>query len=184
MIVTVLWEDQRGGEVKGFGPHELLMASLADDLGIRPWEVGRLVQSHPKKGNANVRKALQKDIGKLGGTRVFAVLDRDKVRELWKSRGPMPVDCNAGIRDRFRTDAPGDYDLVFLVQNVESLLGAASAALGIDKLRSKPNPDERDRLLLRCTGPNATVRGQIRENCQSFDRLVRRVGEALKAVPP
>jgi hypothetical protein len=30
MIITVLWEDQRGAEAKGFGPHELLLSCVAD----------------------------------------------------------------------------------------------------------------------------------------------------------
>ena len=30
MRITVLWEDSRGVETKGFGPHDLLLACIAD----------------------------------------------------------------------------------------------------------------------------------------------------------
>jgi hypothetical protein len=181
MIVTVLWEDQRGGDVLGFGPHELLIACLADDLDLHRWELSQRVQSQPRKGNSNVRKALQKDIAKLSRGKVLAVLDRDKVRELWKTPGPMPADCMKGITERFRGDAPGDYELLFLVQNVESLLDGARTALCEPPLDGKPTPDRRDRLLHRCAGASVATRRQVRERCPSFDRLVTRVAEALKA---
>jgi hypothetical protein len=39
MRITVLWEDSRGVETKGFGPHALLLACLADKLGRERREI-------------------------------------------------------------------------------------------------------------------------------------------------
>src|SRR5688572_20489274 len=126
MIITVLWEDQRGVEVKRFGPHELLVACLTDELGYFP---KRLVASHPKKGNGNVRLALSKDFARLAKSGpVLAVLDRDKIRDLWRAQ--RPSDCMTSISQTFRQDVPGNYDLVFLVSNVETLIEVACTALG------------------------------------------------------
>ena len=63
MIITVLWEDQRGGMVKGFGPHELLVSCVADELRCARDEVKKLIVSVPKKGNGNVIRALEQELG-------------------------------------------------------------------------------------------------------------------------
>lgn len=42
MLVTVLWEDQRGTQARGFGPHELLLSCLADELMVSRECRGRL----------------------------------------------------------------------------------------------------------------------------------------------
>jgi hypothetical protein len=180
VIITVLWEDQRGAELKGFGPHELLLSCLADDLATDRWHLVKLVESHPKKGNANVRKTLQKDGTRLASSGfVFAVIDRDKVRDLWE---PMPPDCMTGISTRFREDASGNYELVFLVDNVESVLGIVSGALGRLLPPGKPRPDDRDRILAEVAWAQATARAEVRERCPSFDRLVKRVASAASLV--
>ncbi len=180
MIITVLWEDQRGAEVKGFGPHDLLLACLADDTGGPRDTLKRLVESHPKKGNGNVRAALQRNLAGLSASGpVFAVIDRDKIRQLWRYPGPPPPDCKPGIAEPFRLDAPGDYDLVFLVDNMESLVAAARNALAVPHPSTKPNPDERDRLLARAAWGARDVRAAIRGSCTSFDRLVARIVRRL-----
>jgi len=180
MIVTVLWEDQRGAETKGFGPHELLLTCVADDLSMNRESLGGVVQSHPKKGVGNVRAAIVRDILRLTRSGpVFVVVDRDKIRDLWKSADIQPANCMTGISQRFHQDAPGDYDLLFLIDNVESLIEAACLALDIPCPEAKPNPDERDRLLARATWSSQNVRAAIRKRCPSFDRVVKRIANRI-----
>ncbi|MEX1368630.1 MAG: hypothetical protein AB1Z98_36215, partial [Nannocystaceae bacterium] len=98
MQVTVLWEDQRGMQARGFGPHELLVACLADDLGIDRQQLKSFVSSHPKKGVTKVRAALVRDLPRLSTSGpVVAVVDRDKALDLWRgSKASMPT-CMSGI---------------------------------------------------------------------------------------
>jgi hypothetical protein len=182
MIITVLWEDQRGAEAKGFGPHELMLSCVADELNCARDTLKDLIKSHPKKGNANVRAAIQRDIVRLADTGpVFAVVDRDKIRQLWKAPN-RPADCMSSVGQQFRQDAPGDYDLVFLVDNVESLIKAACAAFGDSYPDSKPGPDLRDRLLGRAAwAPSQSPRSAIRTQCPSFNRLVGRLSAHVGA---
>jgi hypothetical protein len=181
MIVTVLWEDQRGTETKGFGPHELLIACLTDELTITRERLVGLLKCHPKKGNGNVRAALQRDLDRLSKSGpVVAVVDRDKIRDLWKPSGEQPPDCIAGIASRFRSDAPGDYELVLLVDNVEDLVRAACTARRVDVPTAKPTPDERDRILARCAWDLPHARSDLRNSMPSFDRLVKQVAQALR----
>jgi hypothetical protein len=179
MIVSVLWEDQRSTEQRGFGPHELLVSCVADELRRERKKVEKLVESHPKKGVGNVRKALQLNCQRLARHGpVLAVVDRDKIRELWKVPGPMPPDCIPGIAQRFREDAPGDYDLVLLVENVETLVDAAASALNRTPASGKPTPGERDRVLATVAWGDPRQRQQVRGRCPSFERLVMRVAAA------
>jgi hypothetical protein len=180
MIISVLWEDQYGAAPRNFGPHVLLVACVADARRCDRSLVQRFVIPNPRKGNAGVREALQEDGARLfDDGPVFAVLDRDKVRELWKLPGPMPPECMSAIAERFRQDAPGDYDLVFLVDNVESLLRASASILEQEAPKHKPTPNERDRILARLAWSDAAKRGRLLELCPSFERLVTRVAAQL-----
>ncbi|KAB2930077.1 MAG: hypothetical protein F9K24_17970 [Leptonema illini] len=182
MIVTVLWEDQSSSIRAGFGPHELLVSCPADELSIERNEIKNLVESNPRKGNGNVRASLKKDLKKLSNSGpVVAVLDRDKILDLWKKPGPPPADCWNEIDTRMKSDAPGEYCLLLIEQNIESLLEAACAALSQPVPEKKPNPNERDTVLNRAAWENLTVRADIRQRCPSFDRIVRRVTEAIRS---
>lgn len=130
-MITVLWEDSRGTAAKSFGPHELLLACVADDL------------------------------------------DRDQLHDLWPTPSPS---CRSGITARFRQDAEGDYDLVLLERNMETLIEITCQILG----RHVPpkDPDERDRVLLTAVWPpsgTTDIRQTIRHSCPSFARIVARV---------
>ena len=158
-----------------------MIHSLSDELGVEPWKLERLVESHPKKGNAKVLIALKSDADRIANSGpVFVVLDRDQIRELWK--GAMPPDCNPGIKSRILGEAPGAYELVFLVNNVESLTDIVCDAMGVPKPTRKLGPDERDRLLRRAAKGSAETRAKIRAASPSFDRLVRLVSESLRAL--
>jgi hypothetical protein len=184
MIVTILWEDQLGAEKMGFGPHEFLLSCLADRLQVERERLVKLVESHPKKGNSNVRKALQKDGRRLARSGlVFAVIDRDKVHALW-SRGDRPSNCMSGISQRFRKEAEADYDLIFLIDNVESLMQAVCGALEEPFSGHKPPPDERDLLFKAISWSTPRQRQAACDTCPSFDRLVRRVANAVQNVIP
>jgi hypothetical protein len=181
MRITVLWEDSRGVETKGFGPHSLLLACLADKLGRERREIERLVNSVAKKGVGNVLDALRTNLTKLTKAgRVFAVVDRDKAREIWKP-GPLPADCMTAIRKRIAEDVErSEYELVFLVQNMESLIDACDEGSPKSRERRKPTPDQRDRILGRAAWDVSPARRSvILSACPSFERLVDRVGAAL-----
>lgn len=186
MLVTVLWEDQRGTQARGFGPHELLLSCLADELAI-PREVLRdHVSSHPKKGVGNVRSALRRDLERLTKSGpVLAVVDWDQVHDLWKDAKPRPPRCKTGLTDRMRQDAPGDYELVFFEQNIETLIHAVCRATGRDVPTSKPKPDLRDRILARVVWHETEhKRREIRDACPSFDRIVAKTAARLRPVLP
>jgi hypothetical protein len=76
-------------------------------------------------------------------------------------------------------DAEGDYELIFLIRNMETLLDAAHDALGESRFGGKPNPDQRDRVLHRIAWGSPQDRQRVRDACPSFDRLVVRVARAL-----
>jgi hypothetical protein len=182
MLVTVLWEDQRGEQAKRFGPHDLLLSSVADDLSTSTSEqpqkrakLDKQIIAVPKRGDGNIRKALQKDLRRFRGP-VIAVMDRDKVHRLWIDKRPPPSNCIQGISHQLRLDAPGKYDLVFLMKNTEDLLNATLAALGKAPLVDKPGPDSRDNLLAPAVWGEAQIRMKIRHLCPSFDRIVKVVG--------
>jgi hypothetical protein len=181
MIVTVLWEDQLGAASR-FGPHELLLACLCDDLQIDREILKHRIDSRPQKGNSSLRKALQKHLHRLARSGpVIAVVDLDQIHNLWPPKPPPPR-CMSGITARFRQDANGDYDLVFLVRNMETLVETVCRAVGQDLPPSKPDPDQRDQLLLPAAWAAQPVRRAIRQGCASFDRLVTRVTGHLR--PP
>jgi hypothetical protein len=180
MKITVLWEDQRGGIVKGFGPHELLVACVADDLQRTSEAIKRSIVSVPKRGNGNVMRALQQDVSKLSRSGpVCAVIDRDKVQELWPA-GQRPPRCLSGTRAAVAAKAPGEYELILLIENMESIIAACCQATRGDMPGSKPSPDMRDQILRKVAwSGEASARATIRDAVPSFDRLVRWVARQL-----
>jgi hypothetical protein len=177
MKITVLWEDSRHGVSKGFGPHELLLSCLVDELDIDRDHLKPRVDSQPKNGNASLRKALQKDLRRISKSGpVVAVLDKDKIHDLWPPSPPRP-DCISGITARFRQDAQGDYDLV-LIENIEALIEAACDVIGHDV--PPKGHDARDRLLARVAWETPQTRHAIRDRCPSFARIVTRVARHLR----
>jgi hypothetical protein len=173
MIVTVLWEDSHGVGVKGFGPHELLVTYVAKELGWDRPAVSRIVRSLARNGVGNVRRALKNDLSKLTRSGpVVAVIDVDKAHKLW-SPGVVPASCKSAMNKRIHQEVEGDFDLVFLEQNMESLLNACDPA-GLARLGRKPTPFERDQILGRAASGNpATPMNSVLEGCPSFARLVR-----------
>ncbi len=174
MIVTILWEDQGA---KGFGPHTLLLSCLEDwGLGSK-WDLRRHITSVPKKGNGRLLKALRRDAQRLSdGGRVFAVFDRDKTHEMWHPPAPA---CMAGTSVKVKDEAPGEYEIVFLDKNMESLCAAAARGLRETPPATKLTPDGRDRLLNRLASSGRGERAEMLDACPSFERLVRKVAACL-----
>lgn len=184
MIVTVLWEDSRGQAVRGFAAHDLLLNCLADELAwpvhSPEWQVLRnKVASIPRKGAGNVFKTLKSEASALANSGpLLAVFDRDRVRDLW-SPELRPPDCMSGIKARIAAEVPGTFESVFLVQNMESVVGACCVATGGVPPPGKPGPDERDRLISRAAYADECTRAAVRSQVPSFDRVVLRVRRAL-----
>jgi hypothetical protein len=193
IIISVLWEDQRSVVTKGFGPHELLVSCVADELlasGIpERFQSARVlveeyVYSRPMKGANKVLGELQQKFDKLSRSGpVCAVIDRDKVHKLL-SGTKRPPTCFSGIRQEIakRTRTSGEYELVLLVENVETLLAECCHATGSVMPRSKPSPDERDQILEKLAWGDAKTRSSLRKAVPSFDRLVRWVVDRLSPI--
>jgi hypothetical protein len=108
---------------------------------------------------------------------VFAVIDRDKVHE---HLAPKPTNCMAGIKSHILGKVEADCEVVFMIDNIESLIGAACKAMNVDQPARKPSPDERDRYcgdLAWNRTPNARVETLVL--CPSFARLVERVAKSF-----
>jgi hypothetical protein len=184
MRITILWEDQQGAETKNFGPHELLLSCLSDQLSMNRNNIKPLIFSIPKKGNSNVRKALQTDGERLANHGpVFAVVDRDKIQDLWRNKLSRLPNCMSGISQQFHHDAPSTYELIFLLQNMESLLDSTYSALCITAPANKPSPNERDGYLMQAVWSNRDIRDQIQESCISFKRIVHKVSNKILLLP-
>ena len=118
----------------------------------------------------------------MGGP-VYAVLDRDKILKLW-AVGERPPACLSGIQKAMSVKAPGNYELILLIDNMETIIEACCKATQRAMPRSKPSPDERDRILGGLTWGDAKARDIVRTVVLSFDRLVRRVASRLSLVIP
>jgi hypothetical protein len=179
--VTVLWEDQRATAAKTFGPHELLVACVAEELEEAPKMVLSRVVSIPKKGNGNVAVALKRDLMRLSDAGpVCAVFDRDKIRDLFgQSSTPS---CISGIKRRIYEDAPGTYEVVLLDRNVETLVDACCRAQQRPAPASKQPPDQRDRIVTRTAWGGVGERAAVRAAVPSFNRLVEWVVIQLRTL--
>lgn len=182
MIVTVLWEDQRGVSSKGFGPHELLLSAVAKELNTERHKIARAVAPVPKKGNGNVLQALKHDLSRLTNSGpVVAVFDWDKLRDLFKKPGTPAPECKRGLADLIRAEAAipqgATAELVFLIENVESL--TSLLCNNTNSNAKKPTPDERDRILLKAAWEPALCQ-KVRVECASFDRLVKHVAKLCR----
>ena len=178
MIVTVLWEDQRDGKLKGFAPGELATACVCDRRGMPPWARLDWLRHSPLKGNGNVMRQLQHAhawLSRLGP--VIAVVDRDQIHGYWQAN--PPTNCMTGILDRIASECRGRRDLVFLIDNMETLVAACCEALTVPRPSKKPNPAERDRIIAKIAMGDRRLRDDVQHRCPSFARLVTLIDAAL-----
>jgi len=185
VIIEVVWEDQRGGPQKGFAPGQLVDACLRDRRGLSPYDaLPATVRHNPKKGNANVLRALWRDQPHAQGP-MFAVLDLDRVDRAFAP--PWPVACKQAVLDRIVADCAefgveqDPKHVVFLAQNMETLVNDCLAALGEPLLPpgTKPTPDERDRLIAKAAWRDAATRSSVLERNATLRRLVEKVDATM-----
>jgi hypothetical protein len=183
MILYVWWEDARNKvKPRNFGPEKLLVACVADELEVPRAEVQGRIESLPLKGDGNVLRRLRRVCDVPPGTHITVVLDRDQIHEAILRLAPTlrPNDCMQEISQAIRAEAPGDYDLVFLVDNMESLFDACCGARHREPPRGKPDPLTRDDALNAVAFGQREWRDEIRKRVVSFDRLVSRIAQQLK----
>jgi len=170
-ILTILYEDQIGVDLKDFGLHNLLVQCVCDEVdGVTRWQLKRRIEGHPKKGDVGVIRALESDGRKLlDSGHLIALLDDDKIRP----RMGLDLDsCRKIVADSLRGKAAG-CDVVLLVENTETLLGACARLMGTPWTGGKPTPVERDRLFNRFAATtNPDLRKRLRDEVPSFGRLV------------
>lgn len=177
MIIWILWEDQRDSAGRSFGPHDLLISCLCDDQEgkFSRWFLNQRVRPNPRKGDGKVLNVLKTQLLRLGDEgAVCAVFDRDKAHRMW-GQEKQPARCRTALLQKIKNDAPGAYEVVFLEQNVETLLQACAQVLGLAAPAAK-SIKGRDQMLQRVAyHPSCEIRMQVRKEVPSFDRLVRKV---------
>lgn len=185
-MITLLWEDECGLDARRFGPHVLVVACVADELGIEMHERRRLedqLLSFPKKGNGNVVRAIREDLADLQRVGpVMAVLDSDQIGGLLGE--PLAPDaCLVRSAQLTRAKFPGDYRLLLLERSVDTLVTVACSLTAQSIRGKKATPDERDRVLCKLAWQGSrTGRDDLRARVPTFDRLVGRLGGALESV--
>jgi hypothetical protein len=136
MKVRVLYEDQLASncEIKDYAPHKLVLACLFDRADIKArftehYMLAENVQPIACKGDANVRKQLEKNSDAFNDSRIAAVvcLDSDKVNRQLK----LPAkSCKIDLRSAFwrlTKAAPDCAAFVLLQQNLEDVLHISQA---------------------------------------------------------
>lgn len=132
--VTVLYEDQAcDGAVPRFGPHEFLLALVADLTSAPIDALRREVEAHPAKGAAKLVAKCADEVGENIAADchpVIALFDRDRIREA-RSRACLPQGIPARATDsriirmlEGLCRHPGKLRVALLDRNVETLLKA------------------------------------------------------------
>lgn len=192
--ITVLYEDQGApgsAGVLNFGPHNLLVSCVRDDLLTEGRVVLDLYTARkeklvavPKNGNAKVRAecAAIRLTTARDGSPVVALYDFDRIHELVRDEAIRRRRCRREMREELRgaSDAPDLLRVYFLDRNTESLVESACMARGVP-YTGKPRPLERDGCLngLALSDDDAAraMRSQVRSRVPSFEYVVRKVGE-------
>jgi hypothetical protein len=189
-IAVILYEDDRGQE-KQFGLHALVLACVADDLGVDMFTLTRKLDGRPMKGVSNILQSCRNDIRRIGpkGQKVFALVDDDHIRH--HLRG---VDARADAETVTRTikeqsDAPAQLEVILLKENTETVIKAAKqcdpllpdAAIA-EALRKRLA--QRDRILNSVArAVNRAIRDCIRDKVPAIEELVRALAVLVGATP-
>jgi hypothetical protein len=173
--LVVLYEDSRG-QTKDFGPHELLLALVADDTRADFWHLRGRVDGRPLRGIGNVVKAI-KDLDRLSpsGGKVLLIVDGDHIRETLS----LPREADGAEIERAlarRSSHPARVVVRVLHQNIESLLAAArdcDPSLGAQEVEAalrRKDVNARDAILVRIARSEhlRAVRDCIRREMPSF----------------
>lgn len=184
-MLIVLYEDQLAPQQKRFGPHELLIACLADDGVV---SVRERLDPRPCKGAEKVVAFLTSPrlADRLAGDTLLAVFDGDRLpfTALGLARSASVAEFTATLKDR----CPAAGLRVFVLErNLEDLLRAAQGC------ERRPDSDpqyqraisqkkllDRDIILNRIAqSPVREVRDCVRERMPSFEGLVKSLAEIL-----
>lgn len=182
--IPVLWEDSRGGPGERFGPHDLVLAMAADDVGLPRWELAARFGARPMKGVDRILPLLLPaglEALSRKGQAVLAVLDGDRIRQHLR----LAPDCEeACVLEALAVRSGRDRRLrVFLLnRNVESLVRAAidcgvEASAQEERRALDHRPLERDILLARAAGAMRPVRDCIRNRVPSLEPIVAALAE-------
>ena len=189
-VAVILYEDNRGAE-KGFGLHALVMACVADDLGVEMFTLTRKFDGRPMNGVANLVRSCRRDIHRLApqGQTVFALIDDDRIRD-HLSGVDVRAEEEVVVRAlKGQSDAPAQLEIFLLKKNTETVIEAAkhcdrslpdeAVAQALGK-----NLAQRDRILnnVARTGVRA-VRDCIRGQVPALHRLVTARCAAVAASP-
>lgn len=177
MLCTVLYEDNAGAQPQNFGPHALLLACLADRVGRPVRSLKGQVVGVPKKGNGNVKRALERDAEDLANRGpLFAVFDDDQVRRCY---GLEKDACRPAVLAAIKGDPPKSVEVILIEENIESLIAACRQVLGRLPSSQKPKPAERDEILQEVARGSRDRRHAVLQRCPTFTRLVEKVLPSL-----
>jgi len=177
MTMTVLYEDQAAVKPTNYGPHILVLQCVADRVGGDPrGDLKPLSNAKPMKGSGNLRKELRERGALLQRSGpVVIMVDDDKIRGCYQDLGLARTSCKSQVIAAIKSECSGvDPGIVLLNQNMETVLNVCLRALGRPPLNSKPSPEERDQILMRCASPAVTPaqRQEILDRVPTLGRLV------------
>jgi hypothetical protein len=174
--IVVLYEDSPlGVPRKGFGPHDLLLACVADRLSVGGyWQLRNCIDGRPCKGDSKLLQQclVAPSIGVQGGP-VVAVFDQDKAHRLLAL--PPTTSVSGLTRGVLATASyPPNLAVTFLAMNTETLVAAAASSLGL--ATPAKSPKDRDDVLLKCANTQqVSVRRSVEKQMPSFCDLVEGV---------
>lgn len=177
-LAIILYEDQRG-PTKEFALHDVVMACVADELGVTVVEARRMAEGRPMKGVSNVLQTCRRDIRKLAarGQRVFAVIDNDHIREQLPGVDPRADDATVIRAIREDCNCPEQLEVILLHKNIESVIeaardcGAESSAETV-ALALRKHLMQRDLVFRGVAWGRPEVRACIRGKMPALERLV------------
>lgn len=184
-VALVIYEDSRG-ENGDFGPHELLMSLVADDIAGDFWKIRQACACVPANGITKALAAVASLSRFRGltkpGAPILAVFDNDAIREkLSLPSGATEAQVIGAIRNR--CDQPGRLTIVLLQQNTETLVDAEADCAGSPRPRKGPN--ERDMALLRVArdATRRSIRDCIRQRVPSIEPAIAFLKPLVQGTP-
>jgi len=143
-VVAILYEDERG-QVRDYPLHTLVVACVADALGLGSEVVSPLLRAVPKKGDSKLLKACKDEPPRMRELNVFALFDADKLHRLLKVPKDMPLPKQLAELQAQLLD-PTRPRVFLLERNTETLVDAAADCLARPRPEAKSTLD-RDKLL-------------------------------------
>lgn len=184
--IWVLYEDRRG-ERKQFGLHELVVSCVADTLGTNRWVLQPQIRCLSLKGNSKLLGKCQEELPLMtrDGSFVVAVYDSDQMHRLLDLHAGS---CRPAIRAGLERDCEpaGKLRVVLLEKNLESVIkelrdcGLHISNEEMGEAVRKKRTVTRDRILNRAAhGGHRDVRMALTRAMPSFGYLVRTVADVV-----